>query len=60
MGMGTTSEKYFRMFFMSDEKHKVQDSNEASYTFRKDKYVPIPLFVKLGSLIWLICELKFP
>ena len=39
MGMGTTlttTEQYFRMFFMSDEKHKVQDSNEASYTFRKD------------------------
>ena len=42
MGMGTTlttTEQYFRMFFMSVEKHKVQDSNEASYTFRKDKYV---------------------
>ena len=40
MGFGTTSttsEQYFRMVFMSDEKHKVQDSNEASYTFRKDK-----------------------
>ena len=33
----TTSERYFGMFFMSGEKQKVQDSNEASYTFRKDK-----------------------
>ena len=32
----TTSEQCFRMFFMSDEKRKEQDSNEASYTFRKD------------------------
>ena len=33
----TTAEQYFRKFFKSDEKHKVQDSNEASYTFKKDK-----------------------
>ena len=32
----TTSEQYFCMFFMSDEKRKEQDSNEASCTFRKD------------------------
>ena len=40
MGMGTaltTSEQNFRMFFKSDERHKVQNSNEASYTFRKDE-----------------------
>ena len=40
MAMGTTlttSEQYFRMVFISDEKQKVQDSKEASNTFRKDK-----------------------
>ena len=31
----TTAEQYFRKFFKSDEKHKVQDSNEVSYTFKK-------------------------
>ena len=40
MGMGTTSttsEKYFRMIFISVKNHKVLDSNVASYTDKKDK-----------------------